>query len=173
MIIIEEDEEDKREVRVMDEDDAWDEKLTTEEYQYKSAVSLMESADCVTRFEHRVKSLRDAAEKFDALNGYEDSAVRAGDCRAQADKLEAEGREEAYQGAVALCESAGTKMEYRTALSELERVAGYKDCEEKQEACRQAIARLEARTAWRNRVIALALVVLFALAVWGGFSLLG
>lgn len=172
MIIIEEDDEDKREIQRIDDDDILDEKLTTEEYQYKSAVSLMESVECVTRFEHKVKSMRDAADRFEALGDYEDSAALAAECRAQADKLEETGREEAYQGAVVLCEEAGTKMEYRTAISELERVTGYKDSDERIELCRQEIARLETKTAWRNRAIAFVLVVLFALAVWGGLSLL-
>lgn len=172
MIVIEEDEEDKTEIQMIDEDDFLDEELTTEEYQYKSAVSLMESVDCVTRFEHKVKSLRDAASRFEALGAYSDSVARAARCRTQADEMEEAGREEAYRGAVAICEEAGTKMEYRTAISELGRVAGYKDSDERMEFCRQAIAKLETKTAWRNRAIAFLLVVLFALAVWGGFSLI-
>ena len=52
------------------------EKLSKEENLYRSAVSLMEAVDCISRFERVVYSLNDAANKFDKLDGYKDSAER-------------------------------------------------------------------------------------------------
>ncbi len=172
MIIIEEDDEYQGDDSWMDRGEVLDEKLTVEEKAYRSAVSLMDSAECVVRYENRVKALRDAAALFEGLGGYLDSGEQAGKCRKWAERIERNGREKAYRKAAALCDEAGTELEYRTAISEMERVSGYRDSLERMEACRSAIVRLEEQTAWRNRMIVLLAVAFIVLAAWLVLTLL-
>lgn len=172
MIIIEETEEDKNKVAVPDEDYFEEEELTTEEAKYRSAKELRDSLGCVERYEQGVRTLLDAAALFDEIADYEDSAKLAADCRKTAETYEAEGMEKAYQQAVKLCEDAVTKMDYRTAITELERFPQYKDCAERIEECKKQIISRETRESWRNRIIAVIIIAVAALCIWGVFSLL-
>ena len=172
MIIIEETEEDKNKVAVPDEDYFEEEELTTEEAKYRSAKELRDSLGCVERYEQGVRTLLDAAALFDEIADYEDSAKLAADCRKIAETYEAEGMEKAYQQAVKLCEDAVTKMDYRTAITELERFPQYKDCAERIEECKKQIISRETKESWRNRIIAVIIIAVAALCIWGVFSLL-
>lgn len=172
MIIIEETEEDKNKVAVPDEDYFEEEELTTEEAKYRSAKELRDSLGCVERYEQGVRTLLDAAALFDEIADYEDSAKLAVDCRKTAETYEAEGMEKAYQQAVKLCEDAVTKMDYRTAITELERFPQYKDCAERIEKCKKQIISRETKESWRNRIIAVIIIAVAALCIWGVFSLL-
>lgn len=172
MIIIEETEEDKNRVAVPDEDSFEEEELTTEEAKYRSAKELRDSLVCVERYEQGVRTLLDAAALFDEIADYEDSAKLAADCRKKAETYEAEGMEKAYRQAVKLCEDAVTKMDYRTAITELERFPQYKDCAERIEECKKQIISRETKEAWRNRIIAVIIIAVAALCIWGVFSLL-
>lgn len=172
MIIIEETEEDKNKVAVPDEDYFEEEELTTEEAKYRSAKELRDSLGCVERYEQGVRTLLDAAALFDEIADYEDSAKLAADCRKAAETYEAEGMEKAYQQAVKLCEDAVTKMDYRTAITELERFPQYKDCAERIEECKKQIISRETKESWRNRIIAVIIIAVAALCIWGVFSLL-
>lgn len=165
MIIIEEDELIKNNIKKMAEEEP-EEVLTPEEEQYRSALALMESVDCITRFERGVKSLQAAAALFDNLGEYRDSTERAADCRRRANQMEGLGREQAYKKALVLFEQAQTRMDYRTVITELERFPDYKDCPERIERCKQEITRLETRFAWRNRGIILLGLVLLGLGIW-------
>lgn len=172
MIIIEETEEDKNRVAVPDEDYFEEEELTTEEAKYRSAKELMDSLECVERYEQGVRTLLDAAALFDEIDDYEDSAKLAADCRKKAETYEAEGMEKAYQQAVKLCGDAVTKMDYRTAITELERFPQYKDCIGRIEQCKKEIVSRETKEAWRNRIIAFIIIVVSAACIYGVFSLL-
>ena len=119
MIIIEETEEDKNRAALPDEDSFEDEELTTEEAKYRSAKDLRDSLECVERYEQGVRTLLDAAALFDEIDDYEDSARLAEECRKKAKDYEKKGMEKAYQQAVKLCGEAVTKMDYRTAITEL------------------------------------------------------
>ena len=165
MIIIEETEEDKNSVPVPDEDFIEEEELTTEEQKYRSA-------QCVTRYEQGVKTLLDAAAMFEEINDYGDSAKRAADCRKRAGAYEKKGIEKAYREAVKLCEEAVTKMDYRTAISELNRFPDYKDCKERIDVCKKAVEREETKQAWKHRVIAAVIVVAAVIGVWAVFRLI-
>lgn len=172
MIIIEETEEDKNRAAVPDEDSFEEEELTTEEAKYRSAKELRDSLECVERYEQGVRTLLDAAALFDEISDYEDSAKLAEDCRKKAQTYEAKGMEKAYQQAVKLCGEAVTKMDYRTAITELERFPQYKDCAERIEECKKQIVSQETKEAWRNRIIAVIIIAVVALCVWGVFSLI-
>ena len=168
MIIIEETEEDKNSVPVPDEDFIEEEELTTEEQKYRSAQELLDSLACVTRYEQGVKTLLDAAAMFEEINDYGDSAKRAADCRKRAGAYEKKGIEKAYREAVKLCEEAVTKMDYRTAISELNRFPDYKDCKERIDVCKKAVEREE----WKHRVIAAMIIVVAVVGVWAVFRLI-
>ncbi|MBS4816646.1 MAG: hypothetical protein KH026_08625 [Clostridium sp.] len=172
MIIIEETEEDKNRAALLDEDSFEDEELTTEEAKYRSAKDLRDSLECVERYEQGVRTLLDAAALFDEIDDYEDSARLAEKCRKKAKDYEKKGMEKAYQQAVKLCGEAVTKMDYRTAITELERFPQYKDSRQRIEACKKEIVRLETKAAWKNRIIALVVIAVMALCIWGVFSLL-
>lgn len=172
MIIIEETEEDKNSVSVPDEDFIEEEELTTEEQKYRSAQELLDSLACVTRYEQGVKTLLDAAAMFEEINDYGDSAKRAADCRKRAGAYEKKGIEKAYREAVKLCEEAVTKMDYRTAISELNRFPDYKDCKERIDVCKRAVEREETKQAWKHRVIAAVIVVAAVIGVWAVFRLI-
>lgn len=172
MIIIEETEEDKNRIAVPDEDSFEEEELTGEEAKYRSAGELRDSLVCVERYEQGVRTLLDAADLFDGISTYKDSAKQAADCRKKAEAYEQKGREKAYQAAVKLCDAAVTKMDYRTAISELERFADYRDSAERIEQCKKQIVRQETKAAWKNRIIAFIIIVVMAVCIWGVFSLI-
>ena len=169
MIIIEETEEDKNSVPVPDEDFIEEEELTTEEQKYRSAQELLDSLACVTRYEQGVKTLLDAAAMFEEIDDYEDSAKRAADCRKRAGAYEKKGIEKAYREAVKLCEEAVTKMDYRTAISELNRFPDYKD---RIDVCKKAVEREETKQAWKHRVIAAVIIVVAVVGIWAVFRLI-
>ena len=171
MIIIEETDEDKNRVAVPDEDSFEEEELTTEEAKYRSAKELRNSLACVERYEQGVKTLLDAAALFDEISDYEDSTKLAADCRRKAELYEKKGMEKAYQ-AVKLQKDAVTKMDYRTVISELERFPQYKDCGERIEECKRQIIRQETKTAWKNRIIAVVIIAVAVVCIYGVFSLL-
>jgi tetratricopeptide (TPR) repeat protein len=166
MIIIEEDDVDQEINRRQRSEDFEKEELTAEECGYRNAKELMESVDCVVRYEQGVKSLQRGAELFQKLGDYRDSRQRVQQCERMAQELEETGREKAYREAVALCENAVTKTDYRTAISELNRFPEYKDCGERIRSCEQSLTRLANRQAWRNRGITAGILVLLFLAAW-------
>ena len=163
MIIIEEDEDEVVVNSQGGEGPQEEEELTPEERRYRSAVELMESVDCVERYERAVISLKAAADLFDKLGDYKDSVKKAQACREQAQLVEETGKEEAYQAALELYDNARTKMDYRTAISELKRFPDYKDSQIRIEDSKKAIVKLEKREVWKNRGIFV--VILAALAV--------
>ena len=109
---------------------------------------------------------------FEEINDYGDSAKRAADCRKRAGAYEKKGIEKAYREAVKLCEEAVTKMDYRTAISELNRFPDYKDCKERIDACKKAVEREETKQAWKHRVIAAVIIVVAVVGVWAVFRLI-
>ena len=109
---------------------------------------------------------------FEEINDYGDSAKRAADCRKRAEVYEKKGIEKAYREAVKLCEKAVTKMDYRTAISELNRFPDYKDCKERIDVCKKAVEREETKQAWKHRVIAAMIIVVAVVGVWAVFRLI-
>jgi hypothetical protein len=166
MIIIEEDETDKEYRSKGKTEYVEEETLSDEEQQYRNAAALVESVDCVVRYERAVSSLQHGAALFEALGDYRDSRQRAAECIRQAQELEETGREKAYQEAVQLCDTAVTPMDYRTAISELERFSDYKDCKERIASCRQTLTRMASRRMWHNRSIAAVILAVLLLAAW-------
>lgn len=160
VIEIDENEVDLRKKRK--DEDFEEEKLSKEEREYRSAVSLMESVDCATRYEREVESLRSAVVLFEALGSYKDSAQRKKKCEDLAQKAECEGIEKAYKEAVEFLEGASTKMDYRTAIADFERVSDYKDSAQKIEECKKALGRIETKKVWRNRGIVVLVIAVVA-----------
>ncbi len=166
MIIIEETEEDRNRVSVPDEEYVEDEVLSTEEEKYRSARDLEDSLECVTRYEQGVRTLLDAAALFEEISDYGDSARRAAACRKRAQTYENKGKEKAYQEAVKLFKNAKTKMDYRTAITELERFSDYKESADMIRQSKEVITRLETRSSWKNRMIAVVIISVMVIFVW-------
>ena len=143
-----------------------EEKLSPEEKKYRSAVKLMESVDCVVRFETAVESLNSAAALFDELGDYKESAQKSRICREQAKQQQETGIKEAYQEALNLSDTAKTKADYRTVISEFERFPDYKDSGERIAASKKALRKIANRQAWRNRGIAVLLLAVFVAVFW-------
>lgn len=143
-----------------------EEKLSPEETKYRSALELMESVECILRYEKGVEALNAAAEIFEELEDYKDSRERAKDCREQAVSLQETGREQAYQEAVQMLEQARTKMDYRTVISEFDRFPDYKDSQERIEMCRKKLKRLASIQVWKNRGIIVAVLAVIAVIFW-------
>lgn len=142
-----------------------EEKLTPKESKYRSAKKLQEAVDCVERFEHAVASLESAQLLYEELDDYKDSAQRAQECAALAQKMHADGLEDAYQNAVKMMDEATDKLAYRTVISEFERFPDYKDSAERIGSCKGKLKRIATMQVWKNR----ALAVLVAAAAVGIF----
>lgn len=63
-------------------------------------------------------------------------------------------------------------MDYRTAISELNRFPDYKDCKERIDVCKKAVEREETKQAWKHRVIAAMIIVVAVVGVWAVFRLI-
>ena len=160
VIEIDENEVDVRRKRNVE--DFEEEKLSKEEREYRSAVSLMESVDCTTRFEREVESLRSAAVLFEALGTYKDSSKRKTECEKLALQAEETGKEKAYKEAVQFLEEAKTKMDYRTAIADFERLSDYKDSAQKVDECKRILEKIEDKKVWTNRGITLLVILVIA-----------
>lgn len=143
-----------------------EEKLSPEETKYRSAVELMESVECIVRYEKGVEALCAAAELFEELGDYKDSEKRGKECRKQSDSLLETGREQAYQEAVQMLEQARTKIDYRTVISEFDRFPDYKDSQERIDVCRKKLKRLASIQVWKNRGILVAVLAVVAVIFW-------
>lgn len=143
-----------------------EEKLSPEEKKYRSAVALMESVDCVTRFETAVDSQNSAAVLFESLGDYKDSRERAIKCKKKAVDIREKGMENAYRETVAMQEAAKSAIDYRTVISEFERFGEYKDSTERIALCQKAIKRLANLQAWKNRGVVVLVLAAFALIFW-------
>lgn len=143
-----------------------EEELSPEEKKYRDAVELMESVDCVTRFERAVESLNSAAVLFEELGDYKDSIQKAGACKKQAEITRESGIRDAYEMAVYLQDNARTKMDYRTAISEFERFIDYKDSKKRIDDCKKIIRKNANRQVWRNRGIAILVLAVLAAIFW-------
>lgn len=143
-----------------------EEKISEEEKKYRSAVNLMESVECVTRFERAVISLQSAAALFESLGEYKDSVQKKEACEMQAEITQETGMQAAYEAAVDMQNSARTKIDYRTVISEYERFPEYKDSVQRIETCKKKLIRLENRAVWKNRAIVLVVLALAAAIFW-------
>lgn len=139
-----------------------EENLSPEERKYRSAVQLMESVECITRFEHAVIALNAAAELFDALGEYKDSPKKKELCGKKAHKIETSGKEKAYQAAVRAMEAARTNIDYRIVISEFARFPEYKDSQEKIDLCKKKLEQMADRKVWKNRGITVAILAVAA-----------
>ena len=139
-----------------------------EEKKYQEAVGLQESISYIIRFERKVISLKNAAQKFEKLGDYKDAAQRASACRKAAEEADFAGSREAFESALQKESAAVTKSELRDAIAEYKRVwkkAEYKErAEQHIAACKKRIVILERNAVWKKRVIALAVL---AVCVFG------
>lgn len=141
-------------------------KLSPEEKKYRSAVKLMESVDCVVRFERAVDSLDSAASLFEELGDYKESIRRAEECRSRAALTRETGIKNAYQEAVILQENAKTRADYCAVISEFERFPEYRDSQERIGECRTVLTQMADRQAWIGRGAAVLVIAVIALVLW-------
>lgn len=142
--------------------------LSTEEKIYKNAVALMEAADCVERFERIYSTMNNAAKKFNRIQGYLDSDERRQKCLEMADKAVKDGTEAVFKLAVQRQEASKTKSDYADAIENFKRCKKFKynieDCDKHIEQCKQGIAKLETKAAYKRRgIVAAVFVLLFIL----------
>lgn len=133
--------------------------FSREERIYNDAESLVDAAECVIRFEQKVKILKSAAAKFEKLGDYRDAAGRAEKCREAAGKAREEGYKEVFLQAKKRQETASEKNDYVDAIANYRRVTESKrygkQAKEQIEACKRQITRLETRRVWKKRMITL------------------
>lgn len=134
---------------------------------YKAAAELEEAADCVLRFERKVAAYRNAGKKFQSVSGYMDSDKRAEHCLHQADLAEQEGIAETFDLGKKKEQEARTKSDFIDAIAEYKRVwkkeRYAREAKEHIDACKEAIMRLEARSVWKKRLTALAVLAVLVL----------
>ena len=142
------------------------ERLSKEENLYRSAVSLMEAVDCISRFERVVYSLNDAANKFDKLDGYKDSAERGEKCRRDAEEAARKGAEEAYLTAVDKLGKAKDKSSFADAIEDFKRAKKFghnaEECNNNIQICRNGIKKAETRAMFKRQGIMLCVVIILA-----------
>ncbi len=137
-------------------------KLSPEEKKYNTAVQLMESMDCVIRFERIVLALRSAAKKFESLGDYKDAAVLKEKCLKQAQEALDKGTVEVYKKALVKQKEAKNKSDYADTIEDFKRVKkfGYsiEECQTHIEECKRGIDKLESIAIRKRRIIAIAIV---------------
>lgn len=141
-------------------------KPSKEEIAYDDAVGLMEAVEYTSRFERAVLSLKNAADKFDKLSEYKDSASLAKKCRDMAEDARIKGTKKVYAQALDKLNSAKTKSDYVDAIEDFTRVKQYNfnvnECKENIEKCKGAIAHLETIAAFKRRAIVLGIIAALA-----------
>ncbi|MCI9078881.1 MAG: hypothetical protein HFH68_08155 [Lachnospiraceae bacterium] len=142
------------------------EKLSKEENLYRSAASLMEAVDCISRFERVVYSLNDAANKFDKLDGYKDSARLGEKCRRDAEEAARKGAQEAYITAVDKLGRAKDKSSFADAAEDFKRAKkfGYnpEECNNNIQICKNGIKRAETKAMLKRQGIVLCVIIILA-----------
>ncbi len=143
------------------------EKLSKEENLYRSAVSLMEAVDCISRFERVVYSLNDAANKFDKLGIYKDSPERGEKCRKDAEETARRGAEEAYATAVDKLGKAKDKSSFADAIEDFKRAKKFghniEECDNNIQICKNGIKKAETRAMFKRQGIMLCVVLVLVL----------
>ena len=100
--------------------------LSAEEKIYNSAVSVMEAADCVERFERVYISMNNAAAKFGKIPGYLDSDERRAKCLEIADKAVKNGTAEVFDLSCQRQKKSKTKSDFVDAIENFERCKKFK-----------------------------------------------
>ncbi len=141
------------------------EKLSKEETLYRSAVSLMEAVDCISRFERVVYSLNDAAGKFERLDGYKDSAECREKCIKGAKEAITKGTEEAYNTAVDKLGKAKDKSGFSDAIEEFKRAKKFgfnvEECDKNIQICKNGIKKAETKAMHKRQGIMLCVMLVF------------
>lgn len=143
-----------------------EEKISQEEQDYQGALELIQSIDCVTRFERKILSLEGATRILEVLGDYKDSAQLLKQCRERIVTEQEEGFQSVYEESLRLEEEAGNILEYKTVITEFNRIADYKDAAEHIDACKKEITRQESVAIWKNRGIALACLLAAFAVFW-------
>lgn len=135
------------------------EKLSREEHLYRSAVSLMEAVDCISRFDRLVFSLNDAAKKFEKLGTYKDSKERKEKCINDAQEAADSGAAEVFNTAIKKFENAKNKSDFADIIEDLKLVKkfGYRkeECNKNIQKCQKCIRKLETIAAYKRYAVML------------------
>lgn len=142
--------------------------LSVEERIYKNAVSLMNAVDCVERFERIYYTMNSAAKKFDKIQGYLDADEKKQECFEIADKAVKEGTVKVFELAALRQKESKTKSDFADAIENFKRCRKFnyniEQCDEHISQCKQGIAKLETKAAYKRRAIVAAIfAVLFIL----------
>ena len=144
--------------------------LSAEEKIYNSAVSVMEAADCVERFERVYISMNNAAAKFGKIPGYLDSDERRAKCLEIADKAVKNGTAEVFDLSCQRQKKSKTKSDFVDAIENFERCKKFKykveECDRHIEECQKGILKLETKAAYKRRGIVLAVFAALIVFLW-------
>ncbi len=143
------------------------EKLSKEESLYRSAVSLMDAVDCVSRFEVIVSSLNDAAKKFEKLGDYKDAVLRKEECLNNAKDIAVNGAAEVFNTALGKLGCAKTKSDFIDVAQDFKLVRKFdykrEECNKNIQCCQKRIRRIETIAAFRRYVIVICILVICTL----------
>lgn len=142
--------------------------LSPEEKIYKNAVSLMGAVDCVERFERIYYTMNSAAKKFNKIQGYRDADEKRQECLEIADRAVKDGTVKVFELAVLRQKESKTKSDFADAIENFKRCKKFKynieQCDEHISQCKQGIAKIETRAAYKRRgIVAAVFVLLFIL----------
>jgi hypothetical protein len=143
-----------------------EEEISREERVYLDAISLMESVDCLTRFEPKIAILEDAIQRFETLNGYKDSEKHIKVAQSRIKKIKTEGTKETYREITMLQKKAKTVLDFMTVISEYERLEDFMDVEQSIAFCRQEISKLEKKEKNKIHRIQLCVLLFILAALW-------
>lgn len=144
------------------------ETISKEETLYRSAVSLMEAVDCISKFDRLVSSLNDAAKKFQKLGSYKDSRQRMEKCFSDAKEAADSGAMETFNTAVQKFKIAKNKSDFADIIEDLKLVKkfGYKeeDCNKNIQYCHRRIKKLETIAMCKRYINVLCILMIFTIA---------
>lgn len=133
------------------------EKLSKEESLYRSAVSLMEAVDCVSRFDMIAYSLNDSAKMFEKLGNYKDAIERRKKCLEDAEIAVDSGTSEVFNTAIKKFENAKNKSDFADIIEDfkLVRKFNYKkeECNKNIQRCKKRIKKIETIAACKRYAI--------------------
>ena len=141
-------------------------KIPKEEAKYREASELVDSIDCVLRFEWKVNALTEAAKIFRSLGEYKDAQEQAEACERRAGEVLQAGYEEVCGQALLKKKNAENKSDYSDAISDFKRVLKSEkheaEAKEQIQSCKREILRIETKAVWKKRGIALLVLCVLA-----------
>ena len=136
----------------------------TQEKEYAQASKMYSWIQWAVGSQNRAEMSRQAGERFQALGDYKDSAARAAECLAMAERAETEEREEEFRAAIEEVDSARTADDYCYAAQALRRMTSHPEAAAAEQQCMEKYRRHR----WGKTFGKIAAAVLLCLLLAGG-----